>query len=176
MIEPASNAVRRSRVPVLALAAIAAGFAALGAFAVASDGLGDSLRTAMHGSTRGEVVARGAAGTPVPPVAGNEAFWLDRKSATAPAAVKRASWTAAMSVGDRFMFGGGNGGRVLEVSEVRRIPGGTGREGRSQPARLHLTLKDLSGNTDAGTVEMLVPEDAPIAGLTPLGSHGPHDL
>jgi len=162
-----------SRAPIAALGLIASGLGALIAFAVAGDRqLSGSIEVALQESGPRPMVA-----SPVAPIAGNEDFWLNRDTpAVRQGGFKQAAWGSGISIGDRFMFGGGNGGRVLQVQDVRRIDLSAAERSSGAPqARLHITLRDVA-DSGAPPIELLVAADAPIAGLTPLRHQAPHDL
>ncbi|MGE0854770.1 MAG: hypothetical protein AB7E80_05410 [Hyphomicrobiaceae bacterium] len=166
------------RVPVPALTIILAGLAGFAGVAATADRhLAGDIASALEGGRveTGTSTVAATTSTPRPPVAGSEAFWLGRAAdGSAPLReIRPTTYSAAIAVGDRYAFGGDAERRILEVTGVRplELPSG---DGTAKP-KLIVSLRDVAAE-DGPAVEMILPVDAPIAGLTPLGRRHARDL
>ena len=104
--------------------------------------------------------SRGATETPAPAFAGSEEFWLkgERAAGTQPVA-----WSKTVAVGDRFTIGSGGAERLLEVVDIRELPGVTPTaDTGSRKARLQLvTCRDV-GKSDTRPIRILIDAGEPL--------------
>ncbi len=179
---PSLSAFSKRGIPGAALTVIAIGLSGLGLAAATSDAQFDrGLEQAIAAKP---VVRIGSDqyGSITPaklssPIAGSEAFWLGavpRSMPFQPVTFQPRS----IAAGDRFQFGGGQGQRILEVTDVQQMPrqelaGANG--GKATMPMLIVTLRDVA-TPQAAPVRMLLDSDAPIAGLEPLNRVHPADL
>lgn len=155
----------RTRVPTLALTAIALG---LGGLAFAALNTGPDLSASFENAAGAKQRAAAETAAASPPIVGNEAFWLgfSRKAGPVePAAF--APRAAALAPGDKFELSGQGGRRTLEVVEVRALAGAAADGGEPRKPQLMVSLRVLGAHGEL--MRLIVDADGPLAGLTPLG-------